>query len=179
MTAVERWFSTRSTRALAGVSVRRSQSDSRRWALRSTWALLALAPRWGVTRRLVHSFVYPVIYGVIYLAFLVTSIFFTESPDVAGMGDLNGVLALFSRPIGVLTGWTHYLVFDLFVGAWIARDAIAAESMPNIETAVLQDVDLELLRRNRIQGTVRPFTDRRLDLYGVRVTNPDGTVTEH
>lgn len=60
-----------------------------------------------------------------------------------------------------------------------ARDAIAAESMPNIETAVLQDVDLELLRRNRIQGTVRPFTDRRLDLYGVRVTNPDGTVTEH
>ena len=89
------------------------------------WALLALAPRWGVTRRLVHSFVYPVIYGVIYLAFLVTSIFFTESPDSAGMGDLNGVLALFSRPIGVLTGWTHYLVFDLFVGAWIARDAIA------------------------------------------------------
>ena len=89
------------------------------------WALLALAPRWGVTRRLVHSFVYPVIYGVIYLAFLVTSIFFTESPDGAGMGDLNGVLALFSRPIGVLTGWTHYLVFDLFVGAWIARDAIA------------------------------------------------------
>ena len=57
-----------------------------------------------------------------------------------------------------------------------ARDAVAAESMPNIETAVMQDVDLELLRRNRVQGTVRPWTDRRRDLYSVRFTGPDGTV---
>lgn len=89
------------------------------------WALLAFAPRWRVTRMIVHSFAYPVVYGVIYLGFLVTSIFFVGSPEGAGMGDLNGVLTLFSRPIGVLTGWTHYLVFDLFVGAWIGRDAIA------------------------------------------------------
>ena len=33
-------------------------------------------------------------------------------------------MALFSHPNGVLTGWTHYLVFDLFVGAWIGRDAL-------------------------------------------------------
>lgn len=49
-----------------------------------------------------------------------------------------------------------------------ARDAVASESMPNIETVVVHDVDLELLRRNRMDGTVRPWTDRRTDLYRVR-----------
>ena len=32
--------------------------------------------------------------------------------------------ALFTRPEATLAGWIHYLVFDLFVGAWIARDAV-------------------------------------------------------
>jgi hypothetical protein len=34
-------------------------------------------------------------------------------------------MRVFDTPAGLLTGWTHYLVFDLFVGAWIGRDAIA------------------------------------------------------
>jgi len=54
-----------------------------------------------------------------------------------------------------------------------ARDAVASESMPNIETVVVHDVDLELLRRNRSSGTVRPYTDRRLDLYRVTYEDPD------
>jgi predicted amidohydrolase/ribosomal protein S18 acetylase RimI-like enzyme len=54
-----------------------------------------------------------------------------------------------------------------------ARDAVAAESMPNIETMVVQDVDVELLRRNRAVGTVRPWTDRRKDLYTIRYNDPD------
>ena len=31
--------------------------------------------------------------------------------------------ALFDHPNGLIVGWTHYLVFDLFVGAWEVRDA--------------------------------------------------------
>lgn len=54
-----------------------------------------------------------------------------------------------------------------------ARDAVASESMPNIETVVVHDVDLELIRRNRQDGTVRPWTDRRRDLYGVRFSDPE------
>jgi predicted amidohydrolase/ribosomal protein S18 acetylase RimI-like enzyme len=54
-----------------------------------------------------------------------------------------------------------------------ARDAVASESMPNIETVVVHDVDLELLRRNRTDGTVRPWTDRRRDLYCVKYIDPD------
>jgi len=48
-----------------------------------------------------------------------------------------------------------------------ARDGIAAECTPNIETLVMADVDLELLRRHRYSGTVQPWTDRRDDLFAV------------
>ena len=54
-----------------------------------------------------------------------------------------------------------------------ARDAVGSESMPNIETLVVHDVDLSLLKRNRATGTVRPWTDRRRDLYSVRFKNGD------
>ena len=36
---------------------------------------------------------------------------------------LDGVVALFGVRQAIFVGWVHYLVFDLFVGAWIARDA--------------------------------------------------------
>lgn len=54
-----------------------------------------------------------------------------------------------------------------------ARDAVASESMPNIETIVVHDVDLELLRRNRMDGTVRPWSDRRRELYSVKYIDPE------
>ncbi|MGB1139983.1 MAG: abscisic acid-deficient protein Aba4 family protein, partial [Halioglobus sp.] len=37
--------------------------------------------------------------------------------------SLEAVMLLFQSPTAVLGGWIHYLVFDLFVGAWIVRDA--------------------------------------------------------
>lgn len=87
------------------------------------WLLLVFAPKWPVTRALVHSGLYPLIYGALYVFFLATALLFgAHSPD-AGFSTLAGVMALFDQPNGVLTGWTHYLVFDLFIGAWIARDA--------------------------------------------------------
>lgn len=48
-----------------------------------------------------------------------------------------------------------------------ARDGVAAESTPNVETLVMADVDLELLRRHRYSGTVQPWSDRRTDLFAV------------
>lgn len=88
------------------------------------WALLAFAPGWVWTRRIVHAAFYPLILAAIYLAFLSAGIFFGQSDPGAGMSSLSAVMVLFSHPVGVLTGWTHYLVFDLFIGAWIARDAL-------------------------------------------------------
>lgn len=35
---------------------------------------------------------------------------------------LAGVRQLFTNDWALLAGWVHYLAFDLFVGAWIARE---------------------------------------------------------
>lgn len=40
-----------------------------------------------------------------------------------------------------------------------ARDGILAEGIPNQETMVIGEVALDVLRRNRLHGTVRPFRD--------------------
>jgi predicted amidohydrolase/ribosomal protein S18 acetylase RimI-like enzyme len=53
-----------------------------------------------------------------------------------------------------------------------SRDAIVAESNPNIETVIVDDIDLELLKRHRQSGTVLNWQDRRTDLYEVRVKKP-------
>ncbi|MBN3553337.1 bifunctional GNAT family N-acetyltransferase/carbon-nitrogen hydrolase family protein [Fictibacillus nanhaiensis] len=47
------------------------------------------------------------------------------------------------------------------------RDGIVGECHPNIETVVVGDVDLEILRRQRKTGSVTLLRDRRLDLYSV------------
>lgn len=42
-----------------------------------------------------------------------------------GYGSLAEVASLFETPEILLAGWVHYLAFDLFIGAWIVRDARA------------------------------------------------------
>lgn len=49
------------------------------------------------------------------------------------------------------------------------RDAIASECNPNIETVIVHDVDLELIRRHRRHGSVLNWNDRRIDLYETRL----------
>jgi len=48
-----------------------------------------------------------------------------------------------------------------------ARDAIEAEATPNIETVIVDEVDLELLKRHRQSGSVLNWRDRRTDLYEI------------
>jgi len=60
---------------------------------------------------------------------------------------------------------------DLF----FARDGVAGECQANVETLVIHDVDLELLRRARYQGATLNWNDRRTDLYRVTYRGPDGT----
>ena len=64
---------------------------------------------------------------------------------------------------------THYAQSCIFtpLDYSFARDGIAAESTPNVETMVIADVDLDLLRRHRFDGAVQPWEDRRTDLYKV------------
>ncbi len=63
----------------------------------------------------------------------------------------------------------HYAQSGIFTPADFpfSRDAIAAECNPNIETIVIQDVDVELLRRHRYRGTTNNWNDRRRDIYEI------------
>jgi predicted amidohydrolase/ribosomal protein S18 acetylase RimI-like enzyme len=70
----------------------------------------------------------------------------------------------------------HYAQSGIFTPSDIpfARDGIAAEASANIETMIVHDLDLEVLRRARQTGTVRNWNDRRRDLYRVNFRTADG-----
>ncbi|MEM9599616.1 MAG: ABA4-like family protein [Pseudomonadota bacterium] len=87
------------------------------------WALLILAPRWQWTDRIVHSGFYPVALGLAYLAFMISALLWGTNSEPVNFTTVEGIAAIFTHPFGLLTAWVHYLVFDLFVGAWEARDA--------------------------------------------------------
>ena len=91
------------------------------------WILLMFAPRWVWTRRIVHAAFFPLLFGAFYTYFLIINVFFGGSAEGTSLFSLAGVMAFFDTPTGALVGWSHYLVFDLFVGAWISRDAIERE----------------------------------------------------
>lgn len=87
------------------------------------WALLFLAPKWRCTQMFVHTALIPLVLGALYTTLLARGIL-GESTAGAGFNSLSSVMALFAHPIGALNSWIHFLIFDLFVGAWISRDAI-------------------------------------------------------
>jgi hypothetical protein len=84
------------------------------------WALLVLAPRWRWTDRLVHSALPAALLVPVYAWLLLSD---DPGPQNASFFTLEGVMNIFTTPRTVAAGWIHYLVFDLFVGAWEARDA--------------------------------------------------------
>ena len=87
------------------------------------WLLLIVAPRWRGTELAVHSIAVPLLLGCAYLWLLARVWVGGEGAPGTSYFTLPGVMALFASPTGAAMGWIHYLVFDLFVGAWEARDA--------------------------------------------------------
>jgi len=58
------------------------------------------------------------------------------------------------------------------------RDGIVGECSANIETVVVGEIDLEILRRNRASGTVTHLRDRRKDLYQLTFNGPGEKTTK-
>ncbi len=81
------------------------------------WLLLILAPRWPWTQRYCALFI-PVSLGLLYAWLLRNGL------GDGGFGSLAEVSRLFAQPQAVFAGWVHYLIFDLFTGAWESRDAL-------------------------------------------------------
>ena len=83
------------------------------------WLLLVLAPSWSWTQRIVHAVWIPALLGLAYLFALTQG----SPAEDASFFSLSGVMLFFTDPWAATAGWIHYLVFDLFVGAWEVRDA--------------------------------------------------------
>ncbi|HCS19831.1 MAG TPA: DUF4281 domain-containing protein [Bacteroidetes bacterium] len=85
------------------------------------WLLLIVAPNWKFTQLFVHSFFIPILLGVLYIGLQATD---DGATPEANPLTLEGARQLFATPKAFLAGWVHYIVFDLFVGAWVARDTL-------------------------------------------------------
>lgn len=72
----------------------------------------------------------------------------------------------------------HYAQSAIFTPSDIpfSRDAIQSEATPNTEMVIMDDVDLELLKRHRQTGNVLNWKDRRKDLYEIRYKEKTGTM---
>jgi hypothetical protein len=91
------------------------------------WLLWLIAPRSRWARRAAsHGGVFLVLCAV-YAVLISWAI---GSGGAGGDLDFESVRAALSTPLGFLAGWTHYLVFDLFVGAWILRESGRLEVEP-------------------------------------------------
>ncbi|SHL12229.1 ABA4-like family protein [Hymenobacter psychrotolerans] len=86
------------------------------------WALLLLAPRWSVTRRVVLSGALPLVLAATY-ALLIGSHYLGPHASEGGFSSLQDVAALFRNPWALLAGWVHYLCFDMGIGIWESLDA--------------------------------------------------------
>jgi len=84
------------------------------------WALLVFLPRARVTSLVVHSIVPACLLVPTYAWLLFGDV---PGPQGASFFTLEGVTHIFTTPRTIAACWVHYLVFDLFVGAWEARDA--------------------------------------------------------
>jgi hypothetical protein len=89
------------------------------WILLAAGVLLRLA--WladAVAGRLIPS-----ILGVVYVVLIIK--FWATAQG--GFSSLQAVKSLFQSDWLLLAGWVHYLAFDLFVGAWIARTTVQSQ----------------------------------------------------
>lgn len=83
------------------------------------WFSMMFFPRSRFTQQMVLSYWLYIALGAVYALTLLYSITQGGGFDPS----FDGLRSGFANEWGFLTGWTHYLALDLFVGVWIFRDA--------------------------------------------------------
>ncbi|MEQ9671562.1 ABA4-like family protein [Coleofasciculus sp. G2-EDA-02] len=82
------------------------------------WLLMILLPNWGITRKVMESYLPFVALAGLYIYFFANSIT-AESAQALSNPQLADIARFFGDEIIAAAGWTHFLVLDLFVGRWI------------------------------------------------------------
>jgi hypothetical protein len=82
------------------------------------WALMIILPNWGITRKVMESYLPFVILAGIYIYFFVGAIN-PESAQALASPQLADLARAFADEKVTATGWSHFVIMDLFVGRWI------------------------------------------------------------
>jgi hypothetical protein len=82
------------------------------------WTLMILLPNWGVTRKVMASYLPFVTLALLYIYLFISSIT-PESAAALSNPQLADIARFFADEKAAATGWIHFLVMDLFVGRWI------------------------------------------------------------
>ena len=81
------------------------------------WVILIFLPRRWSALFWVPQFWIPGVLALAYSGLILANFGTTDG----GFGSVSEVRALFASDALLTAGWIHYLAFDLFIGAWIAR----------------------------------------------------------
>jgi hypothetical protein len=87
------------------------------------WIALVLWPARPVVSHLLCGIVVPALLACGYAAVIGWKLA-TNGPPPGDLSTIAGLKAAFADDWVFAAAWTHYLVFDMVVGAWIARDAV-------------------------------------------------------
>lgn len=79
---------------------------------------MILLPNWGVTRKVMASYLPFVALALLYIYLFISSIT-PESAAALSNPQLADIARFFADEKAAATGWIHFLVMDLFVGRWI------------------------------------------------------------
>lgn len=97
------------------------------------WVILIIGPRRWPWLSAFPAYVIPALLSVGYVI-LIMRHFGTADGD---FDSLANVATLFRSDHLLLAGWVHYYAFDLFIGAWIARQADRAAISRMVQAPVL------------------------------------------
>jgi hypothetical protein len=87
------------------------------------WIALLLFPGRRVVSGVACAVIVPAVLAVAYAAVIGWKLA-TLGPPPGDVMTLAGLKAVFADDWVFAAAWTHYLVFDMVVGAWIARDSV-------------------------------------------------------
>ncbi len=100
------------------------------------WFALVMFPGRRVVSDIACAIVVPAALAVAYAAIIGWKLV-AGGPPPGDLTTINGLQAAFADDWVFAAAWTHYLAFDMVVGAWIARDAVRLGIAWPLRTAAL------------------------------------------
>lgn len=82
------------------------------------WLILIFFPSKNWRNPVIYTFAAAM--AVVYAVYVIQGL---GDFDMESFSKLEGIKAMFTSDEAVLTGWVHYLVFDLLVGNWILNQS--------------------------------------------------------